>query len=84
MDLYYLKNPINVWNVHKDRISSTFDIEFHTELIHTAFDPKKKTFKQIKTIPEVKTINIAHVITEGEIIHITSNYILYHNNDKYS
>lgn len=33
----YLRNPINVWNVHSGRILNTFGIEFNTKISNIAF-----------------------------------------------
>ena len=79
----YLKNTINVWNVCNGRILSTFGLEFNTEIIHIAFDPMRKHFEPIETIPGLKTINIPTELTQGEIIDLTINDIAIDNNDKY-
>ena len=79
----YLKNPINVWIVCNGRILSTFGLEFNTDIIHIAFDPMRKHFEPIETIPGLKAINIPTEITQGEIIDLTNNDIANDDNDKY-
>ena len=41
-------------NVFNGRILSTFGLEFNTEMILIAFDPKRKHFDPIKIIPGLK------------------------------
>ena len=79
----YLKHPINVWNVYNGIVLSTFGLEFNTEIIHIAFDPKRKHFESIETIHGFKAINIPTEITQGEIIDITNNHFANDDNDKY-
>ena len=76
----YLKNPINVWNVCNGRILNTFGLDLNTEIIHIAFDPMRKHFEPIETIPGLKSNNYLTKITQGEIIDLTNNDI---TNDKY-
>ena len=79
----YLKNPINVQNVHNGRILSTFDGEFNSEILHIAFESKKKHFEPIETIPRLKAINVPTETTQEDIIDLTSKSISNDDNDIY-
>ena len=78
----YLSRPINIWNVHRGRILSTFGVEFNTKIIHLAFDSKKEHFEPIEEISILIPIDVPIETRQSKIIDLTKENLPDNNGDE--